>query len=67
MALLAAYMVRRECGQTLEDFLANTVFSGARCTTIAPDPSDEAGFEAFLSKYKAFLPLEHNAAAQFKG
>ena len=67
MALLAAYMVRRECGQTLEDFLANTVFSGARCTTIAPDPSDEAGFDAFLSKYKAFLPLEHNAAAQFKG
>lgn len=65
MALLAAYMICKSESQTLSDFLSRSVFSNTHCTTVDPLPEDEAGFDAFLSRYKAFLPLEHKAAAQY--
>ena len=65
MALLAAYRICREEGQTLSDFLSSSVFADTQCTTVDPLPEDEDGFDGFLSRYKSFLPLEHEAAVQF--
>ena len=61
MALLAAYMLWRKDGETLEEYLDNRVFSGARSSTLKADSADVAGFSVFLSRYKKALPLERAA------
>ena len=61
MALLASYMFRREPGQTLEAYLAQNVFAGAKGTTLAPDPEDVKGFESYLAAYTAGLAAEEAA------
>ena len=63
MALLAAYMVRKAEGETMEDYLKNKVFADAKSVSIAPDPAGVAGFEVYLERYKAALSAEKAAAA----
>ena len=65
MALLAAYLVQKEDGQTLEDYLDRNVFADVRRTTLAPDPADEAGFDRYLAQYRAALEAEKAAVAAF--
>ncbi len=60
-AILAAYMMEREAGQSLGDYLEHRIFAGQTGTTIEPDPSDVAGFDAFIERYKACLPSEAGA------
>ena len=62
MALLAAYMHRKEAGQSMEDYLMNKVFSTAKSVTVQPDPAGVAGFETYLTRYKAALAAEKAAA-----
>lgn len=62
MALLAAYMLEREKDETLEDYLNYKVFAGVKSSTLMAEPSDIAGFSAFLDRYKKALPLEKLAA-----
>ena len=66
MALLAAYRANRAEGQTLEDYLENKVFAGQAVTTLEPVQADVDGFNAFLAKYKAALPVEREAVAGVK-
>ena len=61
MALLAAYMLRREEGETLEEYLNARVFAGAAGTTLAPDPADVAGFNDYIARYTAMLDVERKA------
>ena len=61
MALLAAYMIWKEDGETLPDYLDNKVFAGADSVTLMADPSDIAGFDVFLSRYVKALPVERLA------
>ena len=61
MALLAAYRVRKAEGQTLEDYLEQEVFAGQPVTTLAPEAADVAGFNAFIGRYTAGLPVERSA------
>ena len=61
MALLAAYMLWKEDGETLEDYLDHKVFAGVKSATLMADESDIAGFSVFLSRYKKALPLERAA------
>ena len=58
MALLGAYMLWRDEGESLPDYLDNKVFAGASSTTLTADGSDAAGFNAFLERYKRALPME---------
>ena len=58
IALLAAYLVRREDGETLEDYLENKVFAGSKGESVSPDPEDIKGFEKFLSRYVSGLAAE---------
>ena len=67
MALLSAYMLYKEEGQSLSDYLDNRVFADMVTETIAPDPADVAGFEAFMEQYKACLPVERAAVECMKG
>lgn len=61
MALLAAYMLNREDGETLPDYLDNKVFADASVNTVMADESDIAGFNIFLTRYKKALPVERAA------
>ena len=62
MALLAAYLLWKDDGETLEDYLEHKVFANAKSSTLTADESDIAGFNAFLMRYKAALPVEKLAA-----
>ncbi len=61
IALLAAYMVQKEEGETLETFLDKKVFAGEEGTTLAPDAKDVEGFNEFIKRYNAGLPIERAA------
>ena len=62
MALLAAYMVRKEAGETLEEYLTNKVFTAAESSTLYPTIEGVAGFESYLKRYKACLKAQAAAA-----
>ena len=66
MALLAAYMVNKAEGETLEEYLANKVFAEAVSSTIEPDEYDVKGFEAYLNNYRAALEAEKAAVANMR-
>lgn len=61
IALLAAYMLRKEAGETLDEYLANKVFAGETGTMMSPVPKDVEGFEAFIERYKKGLAVEQAA------
>ena len=62
MALLASYMIRKEEGETLQDYLADKVFAGNAGTSMNPDPKDVEGFEVFTRRYKKGVAIEQAAA-----
>ena len=61
MALLAAYMLWKDAGESLPDYLDGKVFAGARSSTLTADEADREGFNAFLERYKRALPVERCA------
>ena len=61
MALLAAYMLWKDEGETLEDYLDSKVFANAASVTCMAEAADIAGFSAFLSRYRKALPMERCA------
>ena len=48
-------------GQSLGDFLSREVFASAALQTAEPDPSDVAGFDAYMERYVAGLAIERAA------
>jgi sugar (pentulose or hexulose) kinase len=61
IATLAGFAARRDPDQSLIDFLDRQVFADAPQETSAPDPADVAGFEVFIQRYVAALPVERAA------
>jgi sugar (pentulose or hexulose) kinase len=61
IAVLAAFLTRRAAGQGLADYLGAQVFVDSKLETAEPDPADVAGFEAFIRRYTAALPVERAA------
>ncbi|WP_152365006.1 xylulokinase [Microlunatus speluncae] len=61
IAVLAAYLTQRDGEQSLGDFLDSEVFAGTELETVDPDPADVAGFDAFIERYVAALPVERAA------
>ena len=61
MALLGAYMLWKDEGETLADYLDNKVFAGARSATLMAEEREIAGFNAFLDRYKKALAVEKKA------
>ena len=66
MALLAAYMLGRDPGQGLDAYLERKVFAGNKGTSISPDPADVEGFNRFIERYAAALPVERAAGESLK-
>ena len=61
MALLAAYMINKNDGETLDDYLNNKVFAGQTGSTLEPVAEDVKGFDEFIERYKAGLAVERAA------
>ena len=61
MALLAAYKIQRTGTQPLDAYLAQRVFPGVPCRRVEPRAADRAGFEAYMTRYRAALDVERAA------
>ena len=61
IAVLAAFLRDRGPGQSLTDYLATRVFADLSLRTETPAEADAAGFEAFIRRYVAALPVEEAA------
>ena len=61
IAILAAYMLEKEEGESLSDYLNNRIFAGQTGTTITPKAEDVEGFDAFVKKYLKTIPAEKAA------
>lgn len=61
IALLASYMINKEAGETLDQYLSNKVFAGKTGEVMEPNPSDVAGFNAFFERYTEGLAIERAA------
>ncbi len=61
MALLAAFLLERAPGESLEAFLSGRVFAGARAAIAAPDPALSEGFERYMERFRGALQAEEAA------
>ena len=66
IALLASYMVNKDAGEALEDYLQNKVFGGDEGEKMDPDPEDVKGFDEFIKRYRAGFPIERAAVDALK-
>lgn len=65
IALLGSYLVNNDKKQSLAEFLDEKVFAGNAGVEVSPTAEDVAGFNAYIEKYKACLPVEE-AAVKYK-
>ena len=61
MAVLAAYLVKKEQGESLEEYLADKVFADAVGSSVEPDAGDVEGFNAFATRFKNAIVVEQTA------
>lgn len=61
IAVLASYMKNKEESESLDDFLNNKVFGDQESVTIVPEAKDVEGFNEFMKRYTAGLPIERAA------
>lgn len=61
IALLASYLVQKQEGESLEDYLQKRVFAGMKVQVVRPEEAAAAGFEAFTKKYRSGFPIEQAA------
>lgn len=66
MALLASFLINKQEGQLLEDFLDHNVFSKEEAITIEPTERGEKNFNVFLDRYKDMLQIEQSAITHLK-
>ena len=66
IALLASYMVNKDAGEALEDYLQNKVFGGDEGEKMDPDPENVKGFDEFIKRYRAGFPIERAAVDALK-
>lgn len=66
IALLASYMINKAENETLEEFLAEKIFSGKMGTKIDPDSKDVEGFDKFIKRYTKGLAIERAAIDNLK-
>jgi hypothetical protein len=61
MALLGAYLLWKDEGESLADYLDRKVFKDTKVTEIMADDADIKGFAEFLEEYKKALKIEEAA------
>lgn len=65
IALLASYLIRKENGLSLAEFLDKEVFAGNAGVEIAPTEAEVQGFNTYIERYKKGLGMEE-AAVKYK-
>ena len=65
IAVLATYLVLKENGETLPDYLNNKIFAGQKGSKLEPIPENVKGFEKFMEQYMKGLAMEKEATALF--
>ncbi|MDO4788465.1 MAG: FGGY-family carbohydrate kinase [Johnsonella sp.] len=65
IAVLAAYMVYREQGEGLPEYLNEKVFYQNEELCVQPDPDEAEGFNEFMKSYIAGLAIEKKAVEVF--
>lgn len=60
-ALLAAYLVNKKNGESLQDYLKNEIFASMESSKLNASEEEIAGFEAFIDLYKKGLSVEKEA------
>ena len=61
MALLAAYMLNKAKGESLEEYLNVHVFADTKGITLNPEQADVDGFNTYIEQYKKLLAVERVA------
>ncbi|PWG00164.1 xylulokinase [Levilactobacillus bambusae] len=61
MAVLAVYAKVGNQTESLEDFLDKEVFADPDSMTLSPEPAGVAGYQQFINRYQAALPVEAEA------
>ncbi|MEX1307889.1 MAG: FGGY-family carbohydrate kinase [Eubacteriales bacterium] len=64
IAVLASYMINGK-DETLPDYLSKNIFNNAESSVVAPSLSDQAGYNAFIERYKASLAVEQAAVTAY--
>lgn len=62
MALLASYMLYREDGESLQDYLADKVFGENKGMELKPCEDGVNGFETFIKRYRQGIAIEQAAS-----
>lgn len=65
-ALLASYLIEKDNGETLADYLQNKVFSHQISSEYSASKEDVEGFNKYLENYKKALDIEKETINQFK-
>ena len=65
-AILAAYMLQKEDGESLKDYLAQKVFKSGNVQTQEPVAEDVKGFDEFMKDYNVGLAIERAAVESLK-
>ena len=65
-AILAGYMLQKEEGETLEQYLNNKVFKEGKVEICDPVAEDVKGFDKFMEDYNAGLEIERAAVDSLK-
>lgn len=63
IALLAAYLIDRQTGETLGDYLDKRIFANLDGDTVKASPEEIAGFQTFMAHYRSGLNVEKAAIA----
>ena len=66
IAVLASYLVNKEEGESLEDYLNNKAFAGQEGEEVLPDERDVQGFDEFMVRYKEGLAIERAAVEHLR-
>jgi len=61
MAILAAYLLWKDEGESLPDYLDEKVFVDNRCSTLMASQEDVDGFNRFLERYRKAFAVEVEA------
>jgi sugar (pentulose or hexulose) kinase len=65
MALLAAYLIRKRDGETLDEYLENRVFGADKAVCVEPAGEDIRGFAEYMKRYQSVFAVERSAVENF--
>lgn len=66
IALLAAYRIEKQEGESLPDYLERKVFAGQKGERIEPEAQDVRSFERFMKRYTEGLAIERAAVEHLR-